>query len=301
MTTPKLIQSRSSRDVLAAALSAGYFDGIPETLGHALTAGQRTAELRSAVLATQALAPLDVMARIQEEIVAGASPEASDLIAAYLDAYQDATGRDALAHSLVALETNVSNRVDQTLRELAPSMNAALRTRFDSLLARILSAAEPLAGVDLREATGLNPLSSAQRKAIDALATLHPEFFNLRNVQVAVIRVAASKSNAGDSVGGYSVTKVVAHRLHEFSDIATNGAPVEPLDAVDWWLPLVRRDDVWLPTFPELLAAATTPFEAGVQRQAAVTAPRQVSVIDGHRTAPAPLSLAALGRTGWGR
>lgn len=152
----------------------------------------------------------------------------------------------------------ISSRWPKVAREHADEMLLGLRAELDELLAETRATARTLGSLDPTDSEAVAAATPDQHAALLRLKELRPRYRQLRTLQqqlVEAIQPRPWNREDGYDVSNYSWRRFWETRVHEFSEIPKQGAPHTDSRSVLWYRALLHRDDVWLPTMPELRAA----------------------------------------------
>lgn len=242
-----------TRHPLSRYISEGAYPGAPESLRILVSSEDQLMDRLTSLRSNPPETFRDWLDRRGTALATGEDlPE--DLAA---DAAQalEAQSRVNITHvALGGLAEEMRNHWARELDQHADDMLTGLAGELEEILAAVRAAADVLEGVDLTDAEAISEMTAKQRTALGTLKELRPRYRRLRHLQENLLTNA--KQLPPDL---RSWRSLFATGVHEFSAIEKYGAPSEDLPAALWFRRLLYRDDVWLPTRPQLAVHLARP------------------------------------------
>lgn len=237
---------------LSRHIRAGAYPVTPRALINLVAA-----EDQLETLAEKAAEPQETyyefLTRISREAVAD-EPISPDVISKARDVINQAETARLDGMLIGQMRSNLESRWTEALREHVGSMLEGLRPELTQVVDAVAEAAANLAGLDLSDPEIVAAATAEQHTALSVMAALRSRYKHLRAMQRQLVESTADNPKSVD-VPSNNWRSVFDSEVTSYSKIPALGVPSREVHQSQWWTRLIGRDDVWIPTLPELAAA----------------------------------------------
>lgn len=243
---------------LRSAVQSGAFTNPPDELVRALNASDAVADLRAELVPT-AVTAAQLIEQAQTALLAGEPVDMAAFSESAVAAFLDAERLDAGARALDRLDINLHAQVQATIKRHSDTLLADLHAQLEPLVQALRGAVTAMGGLDL-DTVAPEELASAAPKVRDAVGVIGAglkEYRKIRRLQRMVLTAHAEEAGSWVTGSGTRVmrwSEAWATGLLEVADPGAGGLDL-PEGERGHDLALIARDDIWVPTRPEALAA----------------------------------------------